>query len=122
MICESCQTTLPDEAIACWKCGKPITQSATAPLPGAEPHKKTKIDPLVAVFTLVLSAVFFACFGWAVPFTVWGKITNFAADYPQWAQVFGVISGIAGVASALITFVGVWWLSAWLVTRVMSPG
>ncbi len=122
MICENCQTTLPDEALACWKCGKPTGQPTTVAQPTSPPHKKTRIDPLVAVFTLLISAVFFACFGWAVPFTVWGRITNIGADYPQWAQVFGVVSGIAGVASALITFIGVWWLSAWLITRIIRPG
>ncbi len=122
MICESCQTALPDEALACWKCGKSIAAPTVAPPEARKPHKKPKIDPLVAVFTLLFSAVFFACFGWAIPFTVWGRITNIGADYPQWAQIFGVVSGILGVASALLTFVGVWWGSAWLITRIMRPG
>lgn len=122
MICENCQTTLPDQALACWKCGKPMTPPVTAPLPIAKPRKMPKIDPLIALFTLIFSTVFFACVGWAVPFTVWGKLTNVATDFPQWAQALGVISGVAGVVSALLTFVGVWWGSAWLITRIMRPG
>ena len=117
MICENCQTTLPDQAVACWKCGKPVTPPTVT-----TKRKKPPIDPLVAVFTLVLSAVFFGCIGWAIPFTVWGKISNAATDFPQWAQLLGAISLVAGVASALLVFVGLWWLSAWLITRILRPG
>ena len=121
MICSSCQTTLPDEAIACWKCGKPLAPSVAAPASTSKPRKKKPIDPIVAFLTLIGSTVFFGCIGWSVPFTVWGKLNNAAADFPQWAQFLGAISTIAGVVAALITFVGIWWLSAWLITRVMRP-
>ena len=114
MICENCQTPLPDQAVACWKCGKPVARPA-APAP----KKQKPIDPLVAVFTLFFSAVFFGCIGWSVPFTVWGKLNSAVTDFPQWAQAMSVISTIAGVAAALITFVGVWWLSTWLITRII---
>jgi len=116
MICENCQTSLPDEAIACWKCGKPVKKPGTPPTP---PRKQKPIDPLVAFFTLLFSAGFFGCVGWAVPFTVWGKLSNAATDFPQWAQTLNVVSTVAGVASALVTFVGIWWLSAWLITRII---
>lgn len=116
MICENCQTTLPDEALACWKCGKPVAQPGMPPAP----RKKLKpIDPVVAFITLLLSAVFFGCAGWAVPFTVWGKLTNAASDFPQWAQALSILSTVAGVLSALVTFLGFWWLSAWLITRLI---
>ena len=131
MICENCQTTLPDQAVACWKCGKPVAQSTAAarqpiPTPPApetplkpKVKKKAPIDPVVAVFTMIASVIFFACIGWAVPFTVWGKINSAFADYPQWAQTVGILSTALGVLSAFVLFVGVWWISAWMITRLL---
>lgn len=135
MICKNCQTTLPDQAVACWKCGKPIAQLVAQPV-APTPHpvqappapetplkpkikKKPPIDPIVAVFTMIASVIFFACIGWAVPFTVWGKTAEIFKDRPDLAQMSSVLGTAGGVLSGLILFVGVWWVSAWIITRLI---
>ncbi len=104
MICASCQTVLPDEAIACWKCGAPMAGPASRP---AVP--KRPVDLLLAILTLVISIAVFVCLGWAIPFTVWGLITSTAKQYPEWSGVLEMVSGVAFVASAVGFFGGTWW-------------
>ncbi len=44
MICGNCQTTLPDEAVACWKCGLPTKGRASTPS-GAPTAGRTSTAP-----------------------------------------------------------------------------
>ncbi len=125
MICEHCQTTLPDQAIACWKCGKPVAALAAPTTPTAPavqaPTSKSEPDVLIVILAFALSAILFVCMGWAIPFTVWGKISGIATDYPQWSNLIGIISGISFVIATIGFLGGVWWGSYWLITRIMRP-
>jgi ribosomal protein L40E len=113
MICENCRTTLPDDAIACWKCGARL----------APPARQAGPDVLLAILTFVIAGALFACVGWSVPFTVWGLINSAAKDSPQWSGVLGIVSGMAFVLAALAFFGGVWWGSYWLIARLTAkPG
>ncbi len=121
MICASCQTPLPEEAIACWKCGKLALPAppAAAPAPAA-PLAKRQLDLLLALITLLISVAVFVCLGWAVPFTVWGLITSFGRQYPEWSAAFGIVSGAAFILSALAFFGGTWWGCYKLLQRLTS--
>lgn len=115
MICASCQTPLPEEAIACWKCGAPIGASAPqAALP------KRPVDPLLVVLTLLVSVGVFVCLGWAIPFTIWGLITSSAKQYPEWSGILDIVSGAAFVLSALGFFGGTWWGSYQILERLTA--
>ena len=101
MICANCRTTLPDEAIACWKCGAQVAVAVAK-----SPAKKNAPDLLLVILTFLIASGLFVCMGWAVPFTVWGVITSSASQFPQWASILGVVSGIAFVVSAIAIFGG----------------
>ncbi len=115
MICANCQTILPDEALACWKCG---TQFAAPP--AIAPAKKTEPDILLVIFTFIASVGFFACAGWSVPFAVWGMISTAAKDSPQWSGWVGILSGISFVVMTIACFGGFWWGSYWVIKRVIA--
>ena len=112
MKCKNCQTILPDEAIACWKCGTKVERPATT-----APRKKEKPDILIVAAAFIIAAVFFACLGWSIPFMVWGMITS-SAKNSQWSDLMGVVSGISFVATTIAIFGGVWWGSYWLIKNV----
>ena len=110
MICNNCQTTLPDQAVACWKCGTPVATAVPPPEPLAAPKaKKGEPDLLYVILTFVITAGFFVCAGWAVPFTVWGLIIGSAKEYPQLSGLLDLLSGVGFIASAIAFFAGVWW-------------
>jgi uncharacterized paraquat-inducible protein A len=115
MICANCQTILPDEAKACWKCGIPLAESASVPKP------KGETDLLMAILTFVLTAALFACVGWALPFMVWGTIVSSTKDYPQWSGVLDMFSGVSFFVTAIAFVAIVWRGSYWLITRVTRP-
>ncbi len=115
MICANCETTLPDEAIACWKCGTQLTA-----LTGGKPPPKDEPDVLLVLLTFVAAVAFFACAGWAVPFTVWGMITTVAKDSPEWSGVLGILGGLAFVVSTIVCFGGFWYGAYWLIKRIIA--
>ncbi len=115
MICQSCDTVLPDEARACWKCGTQIAATVAN-----APAKNTDLDLLLKILTFLVACALFVCVGWSVPFMVWGTITSAANQYPQWSGLSGVVSGIAFVAAAIVFFGGVWWGTYWLLKRVTA--
>ena len=115
MNCAKCQTTLPDEAIACWKCGAPVAASI-AQLP-----KQDESDLLLALLTFGISIAFFVCAGWSVPFTLWGLISNSAQGSSLLASLSGILSGLAFVMSTIAVFGGCWWGSYWLLKRIARP-
>ena len=110
MICNHCQTTLPDQAVACWKCGAPVAAAVLPPEPLTAPQaKKREPDLLYVILTFVITAGFFVCAGWAVPFTVWGLIIGSAKQFPALTGLLDIISGIAFILSTFGFFAGVWW-------------
>jgi hypothetical protein len=115
MLCDNCQTELPDEAAACWKCGK-LFKSVAAPTP----LKKQEPDSLLLVGTFVFSGIFFICGGWAFPFTVWGKMVEYTSHYPEWSSVTGVLSGALFIVTAIAVFGVLWWGSYWLIKRIVT--
>ena len=115
MNCDKCQTTLPDEAIACWKCGAPVAASI-AQLP-----KQDESDLLLAILTLGISIAFFICAGWSVPFTLWGLISNAVQEPSPLASSSGILSGLVFIGSTLAIFGGCWWGSYWLLKRIIRP-
>ncbi len=118
MICANCQMTLPEEAVACWKCGTPIAAPAAQ---AAAP--KRPVDPLLLILTLLISVGVFVCLGWAIPFTIWGLITSSAKQYPEWSGILDIVSGAAFVLSALGFFGGTWWASYQVLQRLTAkPG
>ena len=104
MICQKCQTSLPEEAIACWKCG-----TSTARVPKPPPVKKAEPDIFLMILTFVVTGGFFVCAGWAVPFTIWGLIIGTARQYPQLSGLIDILSGAAFIASTVTFFAGIWW-------------
>jgi hypothetical protein len=115
MICANCETTLPDEAIACWKCGTQISA-----LTSGTPPPRNEPDILLVLLTFVAAVAFFACAGWAVPFTVWGTITTAAKDSPEWSAVLGILGGLAFVVSTIVCFGGFWYGAYWLTKRIIA--
>lgn len=124
MICGICQTNLPDEAIACWKCGSPISERPEGPAkPNVPPNsraKKDKIDPLFVVLTLLISVALFVCVGWAIPFTVWGSVIAYSGQFPQWSSTIDALSGVLFYASAVGVFAGTWWGSYQILRRLTA--
>jgi hypothetical protein len=116
MNCENCQTTLPDEAIACWKCGAPVAASVAL-----APSKKDETDLLFVIITFVISVAFFVCAGWSVPFTIWGLVTNSTKEIPPLSELGGILSGLAFIVAAVAVFGGSWWGSYWLLKRISRP-
>ncbi len=116
MICASCQTPLPEEAIACWKCGRLVVPAAPAATAAKRP-----VDLLLVVIALLISVAVFVCLGWAVPFTVWGLITTAGKQYPEWSGAFSIISGAAFILSGLGFFGGTWWGGYKFLERLTSP-
>ncbi len=117
MICSHCLTELPDQAVACWKCGEQTQGKPTAtskPLGGA--------DPLLVILTLLFSVAFFICMGWAIPFTIWGNMITASKEHPDWSGLLDIVSGIAFYASAVGLFIVSWWGSYQLVFRLMKNG
>ena len=115
MICSNCQTELPDEAIACWKCGEQMSCS-----PAKSAKHKDGVDPLLVILTLLFSVAFFVCLGWAIPFTIWGNIITVSKDHPEWSALLDMVSGIAFYVSAVGLFIFSWWGSYKLVFRLMK--
>ena len=115
MICDQCKTELPDEAAACWKCGRPFKP--------AQPAATTKEDPtvVVAFFSFILSVGFFICGGWGVPFTVWGKTLEAARTQPGMEGQMETIAGVLFVVSAIGVFGGLWAVAFWVGKRLMTP-
>ncbi len=133
MICDNCQTTLPDQAVACWKCGKPLVQVAPPAIPTSPPTavlplvpskppevKKNEPDLLHVIVTFVFTAGFFVCAGWAVPFTVWGLIISSGKQYPELSGLLDVLSGVAFIVSAIGFFAGIWWGAYKISTRLAA--
>lgn len=150
MICAGCQTTLPDEAVACWKCGTPTGRGATAspvarpstppniapssvlpvhtlPQPAGSPpaataaEERSAHDLLLLIVTFVGNAVFFVCAGWAVPFAIWGNIVSTGKQNPEWASAIELGSGVALVISGLVFFLACWLGSYWVIMRLINP-
>lgn len=115
MNCANCETPLPDEAIACWKCGTPVAASAAH-----APPRKAEPDILLILLTFAAAVAFFACAGWAVPFTVWGMITTAAKDSPEWSGLLGILGGLAFVVATIACFGGFWYGAYWLTQRVLA--
>ena len=115
MNCEKCQTILPDEAIACWKCGTPVAETVQAP------PQKDESDLLLAILTFVLSVAFFVCAGWSIPFTLWGLISTSVNGSSLLASLSSILSGLAFVASTIAVFGGCWWGCYWLLKRISRP-
>ncbi len=112
MICEHCKTSLPDDAVACWKCGTPTPKAQQSP------NAKPKADVLHILASFFIAAVFFVCVGWTVPFTVFGMISTAANDLPQWASVSGIASGIILIGTAIAFIALTWWGAYWVITRL----
>lgn len=115
VICANCQTALPDEAVACWKCGTQVAAPATSTLP-----QKPEPDILLVLLTFIAAAAFFVCAGWAVPFTVWGMISTAAKDSPQWSDLLGILGGLAFIVTTIACFGGFWYGAYWVTKRVIA--
>lgn len=117
MICANCQTSLPDEAVACWKCGTPLAGTAKD-----APGKPSEPDVLLALLTFFAALIFFACAGWSIPFAIWGNLSTAAKDSPQWSSLLGIVSGLAFIVATVACLGGAWWGSYWLIKRILRPG
>ncbi len=136
MICSSCQTQLPEEAVACWKCGEALQPTTGLPVPvrrsdAARAHSGgfrrirdglAQADPLLVVLTLLFNAAFFICFGWAVPFTIWGNIVELSKQYPEWSALLEIASTSTLLVSAVTFFIGTWWGEYQLIHRLYTVG
>jgi hypothetical protein len=114
MICANCKTTLPDNAVACWKCGKPTSQTPQSF------GSKQKPDILHILASFFVAVVLFACVGWPLPFVVWGGISSAASGMPQWASVSGIASGIILFGTAIAFVALTWWGSYWVIARMFG--
>jgi ribosomal protein L40E len=114
MICENCKTVLPDDAVACWKCGTrtPLTPETLSPKP------KRDILHMLASFFVAIGV--FVCFGWTVPFAVFGNISSAASSLPQWASISGVASGPIMIGTAVAFVALTWWGSYWVISRLFA--
>lgn len=107
MICEHCKTVLPDDAVACWKCGTPTVRANRRSV--AKPPRDV-LHILSAFFVAVFS---FVCVGWPLPFVV-------VSNLPLWMGMGGPAYGIV-LISTTIAFVGfAWWVAYWVITRLFS--
>ena len=114
MICENCKTLLPDDAVACWKCGTRI-----APSPETLPAKPQR-DVLHMLAAFFVAVGLFACVGWPLPFVVWGGISSAASSMPQWASMSGIASGVILFGTAIAFVALTWWGSYWVIARMFG--
>ncbi len=115
VVCDNCHTTLPDSAVACWKCGKQFS-SASPPAP-----RKSGPDLLLAIVTLPIAVISFACLGWTIPFTLWGLVVSSASQYPGWSGLLGALGAILFVLATVAVIGGTWWGAYWILNRVNAP-
>lgn len=114
MICANCKTTLPDDAVACWKCGTPTSQAPRTP------ESKPKPDILHVLAAFFVAVVSFACVGWPLPFVIWGGISQVASHSPQWASVSGIASGAIMIGTTIAFLALTWWAFYWVIARLFG--
>lgn len=111
MICATCQIHLPEQAVACWKCGTPLeaVPAAVPVLTGPLSRPKAVHDPLLIVITFFISVALFICVGWTRPFTVWGTIVSGGKEDPGLGTFIAIASGAEFIVSTIGTFAITWW-------------
>ncbi len=113
VVCDNCHTTLPDDAVACWKCGRQFSL--------AHPQKSYKSSGpnlAIAVVTFPIALAFFACLGWSIPFTLWGLTVSLGGQNPNGSGLLGAVGAILFAISSIALIGGAWWGAYWIVNRV----
>ncbi len=113
VVCDNCHTTLPDNAVACWKCGRQFPSAhLSAPLKPSGPNIA------IAVVTFPIALAFFACLGWSIPFTLWGLTVSLGGQNSDGSGLLGAVGTILFAISSIALIGGAWWGAYWIVNRV----